>query len=374
MQELSQMAHLPPRKHRWAVILAGGEGLRLRSLTRFVSGDDRPKQFCSFSGGHEPPERENSTGKLHAAAASTTLGVDAAACCAPFGGQSLLADTRQRISRVVYAERTVFSLLHAHERYFARELGDVPPDRMVVQPANRGTLPAILSSLLRVMRMDERATIAFFPSDHHYSDENKFLAGAELAFLATEAHPDCVVLLGAPAKYAATDYGWIEVEPVSSGSAPVLRVKRFWEKPTRERAEDLFDRGCVWNTFVMLGRVDAFLNLIRAATPDICEAFGGCDDRPAEEEARRMRAIYERIPAADFAHNVLSAAPERLGVFCLGEVGWSDLGDPRRLVEALLPNRDLSDLLAAWRSADFYAPERELHIEPACECSVPVLP
>jgi len=34
------------RKHRWGVILAGGEGVRLRNLTRLVSGDDRPKQFC----------------------------------------------------------------------------------------------------------------------------------------------------------------------------------------------------------------------------------------------------------------------------------------------------------------------------------------
>lgn len=31
---------------RWAVILAGGEGVRLRSLTRLVSGDDTPKKFC----------------------------------------------------------------------------------------------------------------------------------------------------------------------------------------------------------------------------------------------------------------------------------------------------------------------------------------
>jgi len=31
---------------RWAVILAGGDGTRLRSFTRHIAGDDRPKQFC----------------------------------------------------------------------------------------------------------------------------------------------------------------------------------------------------------------------------------------------------------------------------------------------------------------------------------------
>jgi mannose-1-phosphate guanylyltransferase len=37
--------------HARAVILAGGEGKRLRSLTRLISGDNRPKQFCPIFGG-----------------------------------------------------------------------------------------------------------------------------------------------------------------------------------------------------------------------------------------------------------------------------------------------------------------------------------
>ena len=35
---------------RWAVVLAGGDGIRLRRLTRFICGDDRPKQFCPLVG------------------------------------------------------------------------------------------------------------------------------------------------------------------------------------------------------------------------------------------------------------------------------------------------------------------------------------
>ena len=36
----------------WAVILTGGDGTRLKALTRRISGDDRPKQFCRILG-HE---------------------------------------------------------------------------------------------------------------------------------------------------------------------------------------------------------------------------------------------------------------------------------------------------------------------------------
>ena len=38
------------RKHEWAVILAGGDGTRLKSLTRRITDDERPKQFCPVMG------------------------------------------------------------------------------------------------------------------------------------------------------------------------------------------------------------------------------------------------------------------------------------------------------------------------------------
>ena len=37
-------------RSRWGMILAGGDGARLRSLTRRIAGDERPKQFCRLLG------------------------------------------------------------------------------------------------------------------------------------------------------------------------------------------------------------------------------------------------------------------------------------------------------------------------------------
>src|SRR5947207_1121200 len=39
------------RPDAWAIILAGGDGLRLRSLTQKIAGDLRPKQFCALVDG-----------------------------------------------------------------------------------------------------------------------------------------------------------------------------------------------------------------------------------------------------------------------------------------------------------------------------------
>jgi hypothetical protein len=50
-RELASPADTPrvPRpRQRWAVVLAGGDGTRLQSLTVRIAGDARPKQFCSI--------------------------------------------------------------------------------------------------------------------------------------------------------------------------------------------------------------------------------------------------------------------------------------------------------------------------------------
>jgi mannose-1-phosphate guanylyltransferase len=306
------------QQHRWGVILAGGEGARLRSLTRFVSGEDTPKQFCAL-----------------------------------LGGRSLLAQTEQRVSRAISVERTVYVLLNSHERFYSKELRNVPPTRMVVQPSNRGTLAAILSSLISIIRQDKDATVAFFPSDHHYAEEERFMSGVDLAFGAAESNPESVILLGVAARHPETEYGWIEATPAISTNSQggLLKVKRFWEKPSLRTAEGLLERGCVWNTFVMIGRAQAFLDLIRGGAPDIYQQFEvllKLPESPWSDE--RLNAIYQRVTPADFSKLVLSARPEGLGVWCLGDVGWSDLGDPRRVMTVLEETGINREWATSWRN------------------------
>lgn len=301
--------------HRWGVVLAGGEGVRLQPLTRLVTGDNTPKQFCPL-----------------------------------LGGATLLHRTRRRIARSIPEQRTMFVLLTAHERFYSQELCGVQDQLKIEQPANRGTLPAILYSLVRLARMDDEAVVAFFPSDHHYSDEGKFMAGVELAFRMAEAAPETVVALGAAATSPEPGYGWIEAGAKISTDAGcgLLQVKRFWEKPSKNMAEFLMERGCVWNTFVLVGRASAFLDMIRAAVPDLYEAFAPLMTIDADSENDTATSLYSRIPPADFSRTVLSAAPERLGVLCLGDVGWSDLGDPKRVLSVVCEAGAEPKWVGAW--------------------------
>ena len=290
-------------KHRWGVILAGGDGTRLKSLTHLVSNDDRPKQFCPL-----------------------------------LDGKTLLAQTRLRIAGSVDPSRTLFVLNRIHEPFYREKLAKVSPTQMVIQPSNRGTLPAILWSLLRIIQLDERAVVAFFPSDHYYSHEEKFIAGIASGFELAELHAQNVILLGAVATRPEIDYGWIE--PETTVASPfgnrLTPVKRFWEKPSDQIAQSLLDRGCLWNTFVMVGRASAFLKMIQQAAPNIYRDFESIGGLPSlEMEAALMQPLYDRLPVADFSRLVLSVSTERLCVASLGDIGWSDLGDPHRLIATL---------------------------------------
>lgn len=51
-----------------------------------------------------------------------------------------------------------------------------------------------------------------------------------------------------------------------------------------------------------------------------------------------MRFVYDGLTPSDFSREVLALSTERLFVVSCGEVGWSDLGEPRRLIAALTEN------------------------------------
>jgi mannose-1-phosphate guanylyltransferase len=277
---------------RWGVILAGGDGTRLLPLTRKISGDDRPKQFCALT-----------------------------------GGETLLDQTRRRVSGLITDRQTLFLLTQTHERFYADQLACVPEERLLVQPYNRGTAAAIAYSLTHIERLDPAAVVAFFPSDHHFANDAPFAAHMDLAFTQAELDPERVILLGIQADAPEESYGWIEPGNRVAGGA-VSEVRRFWEKPSRTVAAQLMRDGCLWNSFVMVGRASAFLAMIRRTLPELLAPFAGM-------QSSALNEIYAKIPAANFSDDVLSARPSDLTVLPAQGLGWSDLGEPQRVLSAI---------------------------------------
>ena len=291
------------RGERWAAVLAGGDGTRLQSMTRTITGDDRPKQFVPV-----------------------------------LGGSTLLDQTRSRVALSVFPAQTFFVVTEKHRRFYQSLAQKVSKNLLIEQPANKGTAPAILYALLRVAAKSPKAVVALFPSDHYFADDEEFMSHVDLAFDAAQVQPQTVTLLGITPSGPETEYGWIEPQRSILGSLPrsITRVSRFWEKPNANVAHSLMDQGCLWNSFVMVGRVDALLRMTREALPELFRAFartvpmfGGALER------RAMCDLYRRIPDSNFSHEVLAERPNDLAVMRVDEVGWSDLGEPARVLATL---------------------------------------
>jgi mannose-1-phosphate guanylyltransferase len=205
-----------------------------------------------------------------------------------------------------------------------------------VQPKNKGTAPAILYSLMRLLKVDPLSTVAFFPSDHYFSDDAGFMSYVDAAFNATHSGDDKVILLGIKPHGLETEYGWIEPLAFKLTSDAISWVRRFWEKPTDEIARGLMDNGCLWNSFVMVGSVSAFLKMIRRALPDLWNRFKSIEPvLNTTEESQAVQELYSRIPDTNFSQSVLANRPGNLAVLPVAGLKWNDLGEPQRVLSTL---------------------------------------
>jgi len=293
----------------WAIILAAGDGTRLRSLVRLLHGDERPKQFATI-----------------------------------IGERSLLQTTIERTTRIAPPWRTVVVVSTEYAALARKQLGVWSAVRVLVQPRNRGTAAGILLPLAWIRARDPHARVAIFPSDHHVADPVPFVSAVRTA-LAAEG----ITLLGISGDRADTGLGWIE--PERSAKFAVTAVARFVEKPHRTVAQALLRRGALWNAFVIAASIPELWALAEASLPTLTaalDALGTLTDEAA------LQRLYETLAPSDFSRVVLERAPD-LSVIRVDGSGWADWGTPERIIESLERTPHLEPLLRSIVAAQKFA-------------------
>jgi mannose-1-phosphate guanylyltransferase len=285
----AESSHHTARGHLWAVIPAGGAGTRLWPLSRSA----RPKFLLSL-----------------------------------LGERSLLQQTLDRISPLVAHERSLVVCGPAHAAPVARQLPELPEGNILVEPAPRGSGPAIALATAIVASRDPDAIVMSFAADHEVTDQAAFLAALETAVEA--ANDGWLVTIGLSPTRPETGYGYIERTDESVATTllgEAFRVSRFVEKPDETRAAQYIASGrYLWNASMFIWRATALLAEVARLQPEvasgvarIAEAWG----TPAQD--RVTADVWATMPESTIDQGILEHA-QRIAVVP-ANFGWSDVGD-----------------------------------------------
>ena len=296
-------------RKRCGIVLAGGDGVRLRSFVQRIRGDDLPKQYVRCMGGH-----------------------------------SMLESTICRLLKLIPAERIFAVMSRDHFQFpdVRQQMERHPKVNVVTQPENRDTGVGLMLPLAHLSMRFPDSTVAVFPSDHYVSNDDLFMAHVDAAFAIVERDSSKIVLLGIPPTSAEIDYGYILPQQETGSPSPfgTRAVRRFSEKPTAVVARNIVSMGGLWNTLVMIFNTVNFINCLCRTNAELYDYFARIRDVLVEEKSsNEVASIYAQAKPINLSRGFLEAfpkiCPELLLVMPVRRVKWSDCGSEKRMMEAL---------------------------------------
>lgn len=291
---------------RCGIVLAGGEGKRVRPFIHRVWGEDLPKQYVNFTGTH-----------------------------------SMLEHTFHRVEKLIPQDHLFTIVDQAHLEYteVGRQLSSRPKGTVILQPCNKDTAPGLLLPLMHVYKRYPESVVVIFPSDHFIVEEDLFMGYVDLACHIVERDPSSLLLLGINPYGPEPEYGYIVPgEYTNHGSPPFVRnVLGFIEKPRIDLAQRLFQMEGLWNTMVMVFKAKTLLDLAKKILTSLYPSFERILEAiGSSREADVVEGVYRNLRSLNFSRGFLEALPIRfpsqLNVLMVREVFWSDWGSEQRIV------------------------------------------
>ncbi len=282
----------------WAVVLAGGEGARLRTITTNPQGVVIPKQYCSLG-----------------------------------PSSCLLQDAIARVSSVAMPSHICTVVAAHHRQWWSSAVSGLSESNVIVQPQSKGTGFGILLALLTLEMRNPQATLILLPADHYFRDEDTIVRALRVASNLAGVHEHCTYLLGADPEGPDPELGYIL--PMERTLAKPASIAGFAEKPTQAFARELISLGALWNLFILAGSVKALLQLFSEDHADAVAAMREALQHDAGGGSGALQTFYQTIEPIDFSRHILEVQAHRLQVVRVQHCGWTDLGTPKRVAATL---------------------------------------
>ncbi|MEK7402771.1 MAG: sugar phosphate nucleotidyltransferase [Gemmatimonadota bacterium] len=260
---------------RWVVVLAGGVGSRFWPL----STAERPKQLLPL-----------------------------------VSDEPMLLEQLKRVKAIASPKRTLI-LTSASLVAATAKLSKLPKANIIAEPKPAGTAAALAwaANVIRQREGDD-ATMISVHADWAIGNPVGFREALTMAATAAEKEHALVTVGIVPTR---PDPGFGYIEPGTHVSSGARKVKRFVEKPTREKAVELRVSGYLWNSGIFAWRVGVFLDELKTHSPEVGPALAN--------NARSMSGFFGAVKkpiAVD--HAVMERSKHVLVV--PAEFGWDDVG------------------------------------------------
>ncbi len=213
-----------------AVILAGGNGIRLYPLSR----KGKPKQFLKL-----------------------------------YNKNSMIIETINRINTIFPKDKIFILTTHQHETLMKKELKNyIDNENIIVEPYQKSTAACIgLAAMIIKKRFENDSVMCVFSADHYIEDIENFKISVQKSIDLAEKS-NSLITIGINPTYPSTEFGYIKVGEKLDDK--VYNVERFIEKPNYEQAKKFIkDEKYLWNSGMFSWKISIILTSFENFLPDM---------------------------------------------------------------------------------------------------------
>lgn len=279
----------------YAIIMAGGKGERFWPLSR----NNLPKQFLALTGGK----------------------------------RTLIQETFDRLLNSFNPQRILVVTGKDYLQLAQEQLPLLPTSNFLIEPVGRNTAPCIGLAALALVKKEPDACMMIFPADHLVKNEEIFQRCLERC-LNLAAEGELLLTIGITPTRPETGYGYIEKEETQlPGIPPAYPVKRFIEKPTREKAMQLLTTGkYYWNSGIFAWKASLILEKLQHHQPELYRGLMALEPSVGEVgEEQALEKLFPGLPNISIDYGVMEKEQDILVVE--GSFYWDDLGSWAALAE-----------------------------------------